>query len=229
MTKFKVEVVSNPTRKKNIKSVSEGIADAKKHYQEVNQINNELGDKVDRIRKERQEASRMVSMANKRLRRLEANNLESSQAYQMFIAEGGQYFSVRGKTGNQLQAEIARMRRFINAKTSTITGINNHLKEVADITGMEYKTLKELRAKAPKFFELQSKVEQYLRDVEDVASAIDYNKIWEAINSYVSKAKVDLADSKTDIDSMIADVTDALLEYEKPVSVGGTVVRLRNE
>lgn len=229
MTKFKVEVVSNPTHTRNINSVSQGIADAQKHYNEVNQINSELGDKVERIRQERMEASRMVSMANKRLRRLEANKLENSQAYQMFIAEGGQHFSIRGKTGNQLQAELARMRRFINAKTSTITGLNNHLKEVADITGMEYKTLKELRAKAPKFFELQSKVEQYLRDVEDVASAIDYNKIWEAINSYVSKAKVDLASSKTDIDSMIKDVTDALLEYEKPVSVGGTVVRLRNE
>lgn len=229
MTKFKAEIVSNPSRSTTHTSLS-GLEQRAKEFQKKHEtINNELGDKVERIRKERMEASRMVSMANKRLRRLEANKLENSQAYQMFIAEGGQYFSIRGKTGNQLQSEIARMRRFINAQTSTITGLNNHLKEVADITGMEYKTLKELRAKAPKFFELQSKVEQYLRDVEDVASAIDYNKIWEAINSYVSKAKIDLASSKTDIDSMIKDVTDALLEYEKPVSVGGTVVRLRNE
>ena len=229
MTKFKAEIVSNPSRSTTHTSIDGVVKRVDEFQQKHAKIGSELQDKTERIRKERTEASRMVSMANKRLRRLEANNLESSQAYQMFIAEGGQYFSIRGKTGNELQAELARMRRFINAKTSTITGINNHLKEVADITGMEYKTLKELRAKAPKFFELQSKVEQYLRDVEDVASAIDYNKIWEAINSYVSKAKVDLASSKTDIDLMIADVTDALLEYEKPVSVGGTVVRLRNE
>lgn len=229
MTKFKAEIVSNPSRSTTHTSI-DGLSKRVDEFQQKHaKIGRELQDKTERIRKERQEASRMVSMANKRLRRLEANNLESSQAYQMFIAEGGQYFSIRGKTGNELQAEIARMRRFINAKTSTITGLNNHLKEVADITGMEYKTLKELRAKAPKFFELQSKVEQYLRNVEDIASAIDYHKIWEAINSYVETAKVDLADSKTDIDSMIKDVTDALLEYEKPVSVGGTVVRLRNE
>lgn len=229
MTKFKPEIVSNSSRSTTHTTVS-GVTDRAGGFMDKHaKIGRELQDKVERIKAERAEASRMVSLANKRLRRLEDNKLESTQAYQMFIADGGQYFSIRGKTGNELQAEMARMRRFINAKTSTLTGLNNHLKEVANITGMEYKTLKELRAKTPKFFELQSKVEQYLRNVEDVASAIDYHKIWEAINSYVATAKVDLADSKTDIDSMIQDVTDALLEYETPVAIGGTVVRLRNE
>lgn len=158
----------------------------------------------------RKEVSRLASMANKRLKRLEEAGLTHSPAYQKWLAEGGKKFGVKGKTINEVQAELARIRNFINAKTSTIRGLNATLKEMAANTGMKYSNLKELHAKSEKFFELASKVEQYLRTVEDIASAIGYQKIWEAINQYVEATETDLTSASIDIDKMVEIITNAL-------------------
>lgn len=156
------------------------------------------------------EMSRLSAIANKRITRLESANLESSPAYKKWVADGEVKFGVRGKSHNELQAELSRLKTFITAETSTVRGVNNTLKEMAKNTGIKYKNLTDLRAKADKFFELASKVEQYLRTVDDIASAIGYQKIWEAINSYTKDAKVDLSNTDTDIDSLVANVTDML-------------------
>ena len=82
---------------------------------------------------------------------------------------------------------------------------------------MKYKNLTELRQSAPKFFELSSKVEQYLRTVDDIASAIGYQKIWEAVNTYVKDNKINLADANTDVDGMIEAVNNVIKEYDTPL------------
>ena len=119
----------------NINSQQEVASEAEKRFKE----------KEERIKKYRQEASRMASMANKRLKRLEKNGLQDTPAYQKWIESGGEKFGVRGKDYNEVQREMARMRQFINSQTSTIKGVNNVLKEMANNTGIQYKNLKELR------------------------------------------------------------------------------------
>lgn len=171
--------------------------------------------KAERLKYMKNEANRLASMANKRVRRLESNNLTNAPAYQQYIASGGK-FSVKGKDFNQLQAEISRLQSFLNSQTSTIRGYNNVLKEMAENTGIKYKNLTDLKAKASNFFELQSKVEQYLRQVEDMGSAIGYQKIWETINTYVKDNKIDLSSNKLDIDGMIAKLTDAIKQHDEP-------------
>lgn len=183
---------------------------AKKSKKIISQSEKE---KKDRIRKFRNEASRLASMANKRLKRLEKGGLTDSPAYKKWLDDGGEKFSIRGKDYNQLQKEMARMRNFINSETSTIRGINKVLKEMAENTGIKYKNLSELRNSSKKFFELASKVEQYLRTVEDMASAIGYQKIWEAINQYVQKEKVDLSHAQTNVDDMLDKIIDAMNIY----------------
>ena len=158
----------------------------------------------------RAEVSKLVAKANKRVARLERNNLEDSPAYQKLVNDGDVRFSVRGKDHNQLQKEVSRLNKFLESETSTVRGINRVLKDMARNTGIKYKTLAELRTKSAKFFELSSKVEQYLRTVEDMASAIGYQKIWEAINKYVKAEGVDLNDANNDIDKMVQIVTDML-------------------
>lgn len=172
--------------------------------------------KHERIREYRREASRLASKANKRIERLERNNLTDSPAYQRYIKDGGQRFGVRGKTYNEVQQEVARLNRFLNAETSTVRGTINVLKEMASNTGIKYENLEDLKSKASKFFELASKVEQYLRNVEDAASAIGYQKIWEIINTYVETEKIDLESGSASIDDMIQQVSNALLEYDTP-------------
>ena len=166
----------------------------------------------------RKEASRLASMANKRVARLEANDLRDAPAYKGYIESGGK-FSVKGKTYNQLQVEVARMRTFINANTSTIKGVNKYLKDIADNTKIKYKNLADLRAKSSKFFELSEKVQQYLRDLDNMASSIGYQKIWEAINVYVANGNVDLAGAELDIDQVVDRIGRAISDEVTSITV----------
>lgn len=152
------------------------------------------------------EVSRKASMANKRLKRLEQKGLTSSPAYKMWLESGGVKFSVRGKNYNELQAELARVNHFIDAKTSTIRGVNKVLQDIAKTTGIETKDIVKIQNHAIKFFELTSKIEQYLRNTEDSASAIGYRKIFEVVSNYVKQEKIDLGKSEQDIDTLMPDL-----------------------
>ena len=176
--------------------------------QKIGEINNYQTSQANELN--RAEIRKLTATANKRLERLEKNGLESSPAYQKWLADGEVRFSVKGKDHNQLQKEVARLKRFLNSETSTVRGVNKTLKEMAKNTGIKYKNLKDLRTKSAKFFELASKVEQYLRTVDDIASAIGYQKIWEAINKYTKQRKQGLDEADDDIDSMVRTVTDML-------------------
>ncbi len=159
----------------------------------------------------RKEVSRLSSLANKRIKRLENNDMLDSPAYKKFINEGGTKFGIRGKDWNQVQQEMKRVKGFVNSTTSTIKGINSTLKNMADNTGIKYNNLKDLQNKANKFFELASKTEQYLRTVDDMGSAIGYQKIWEVINEYADSNLIDLSAAEGDIDSMVEMVGDLLI------------------
>ena len=176
-------------------------------------------DKVDNVNKLRREASRLASKANKRVQRLEKAGLKDAPAYKRYIKDGGAKFGIRGKSFNQVQSEMARLNRFLNSETSTVRGVNRVLKDMAKNTGIKYTNLKNLRKQSAKFFELASKVEQYLRTVDDMASATGYQKIWEAINTYTKTQSVNLADGRLDIDQMVSAVTGALKEYDTPVNL----------
>ena len=158
----------------------------------------------------KKEMSKLASMANKRIQRLEKAGLTDSPAYKKWVDEGSLKFGVKGKDHNQLQKELTRLKGFINSETSTIKGVNKVLKDMAQNTGLSYKNLTDLRSKSGKFFELSSKVEQYIRTVDDIASAIGYQKIWQAINTYTKEAKVNLANAETDIDSLIEKISELL-------------------
>lgn len=157
----------------------------------------------------KREVSRLASMANKRLVRLENNGFEDSPAYKQWIESGGEKFSVRGKDYNALQKELARVRQFVNAKTSTIRGAQSVLKAIAANTGANFKG-KELWAQASNFFRVASMIEQYIRNTEDVASAIGYQKIWTAINQYTKANDIDLAAMQVDMEQMVGNITQMI-------------------
>lgn len=166
--------------------------------------------KYERIRAYRQEASRLASKANKRIDRLEKNDLQSSPAYQKWVKDGGVRFGVKGKTYNEVQAEVARLNNFLNSETSTVRGIENVLKTMADNTGIKYGDLSDLRSKASNFFEIASKLEQYYRTVLDMGSAIGYQELWEVINSYVATEELDLSAADLDIEQATQRILQAM-------------------
>lgn len=157
----------------------------------------------------KREVSRLASMANKRLVRLENNGFEDSPAYKQWIESGGEKFSVRGKDYNALQKELARVRQFVNAKTSTIRGAQSVLKAIAANTGANFKG-RELWAQASNFFRVASMIEQYIRNTEDVASAIGYQKIWTAINQYTQANNIDLAAMQVDMEQMVGNIAQMI-------------------
>ena len=157
----------------------------------------------------KREVSRLASMANKRLVRLENNGFEDSPAYKQWFESGGEKFSVRGKDYNALQKELARVRQFVNAKTSTIRGAQSVLKAIAANTGANFKG-KELWAQASNFFRVASMIEQYIRNTEDVASAIGYQKIWTAINQYTQANNIDLAAMQVDMEQMVGNIAQMI-------------------
>ena len=155
----------------------------------------------------KQEISRKVSMANKRLRRLEQNNLTDQPAYRTWKNyNGGEYFSVKGKNFNELQAENARLNNFLNSATSTVRGANKQLKEVAERFDLKYSSVKDLPLITKRYFELSSKAEQYLQNVEGSLSAITSDQQFEIVSDYVKEAKIDLAASDFDMETALDDI-----------------------
>jgi Fe-S cluster assembly scaffold protein SufB len=177
-------------------------------------FHNQLVEDV-RIKPEfRKEVSRKVSLANKRLARLEKNGLTDSPAYKKFMEGGAKRFSIRGKTGSELTKELIKINNFIEMKTSTIKGLNKVLKDTADRVGVKYKDIKQLQQYSSKFFELYNKSMQYLDTVENLGHAFDSTQVMETVRQVVKQEKVDLADSEAAIDEMIKRVSDMLTDID---------------
>lgn len=140
----------------------------------------------------KKEVSRMASMANKRLVRLERNELTDLPSYKAWEENGAIKFSVKGKSYQQLQAEFWRLKNFLDNKTSTVRGANAFLKEMAENTGIKYNGLADLKTKSKKFFELADKIKQYYKSAEQAALALDYQKIWQQINEQIKQGIIEI-------------------------------------
>ena len=149
----------------------------------------------DKYKELRAEVSRMASMANKRLNRLENNNLTMLPAYQAWEQNGSIRFSVKGKDYNQLQAEFWRLKNFLDDRTSTVREANAFLREMAENTGIQYNGLEDLKNKSARFFELAEKIREYNQSIGQAAQALDYQKIWQQINTAVQQDALDLSEA----------------------------------
>ena len=145
----------------------------------------------------KKEVSRMASMANKRLVRLERNELTELPAYKSWVEGGAIKFSVKGKDYNQLQSEFWKLQRFLDSKTSLVRQANNYLKEIAENTGIKYNGLADLKSKANQFFKLADKIKEYYKASELTALALDYQKIWEQINTQIKQGVIDITGTES--------------------------------
>lgn len=151
-------------------------------------------------RKYRQEASRKVSMANKRLKRLEEQNLTMSPAYKKFIDEGGQKFGIRGKSQEEVKMEVARLNQFLKLTTSTVKGTKQYMMNIASEVGIkQWGSFQSLNAQLKGFFEVSEKVREYLKNVKEISVSIDYKKIWELVSEYAETVGKDFNSLNDDI------------------------------
>ena len=165
----------------------------------------------ERERKYKAEVSRKASLANKRLKRLEKNDLTNLPAYRNWLDyKGGVKFSVKGKSHNELVAEMARLDRFINGKTSTVRGANATLKQIASSTNISYKRVGELNSKLSKFFDLYSKVEQYLQNSLQIANAVGSDTVMQVVSDYVKDQEQTIKAGMNDYKDMVESISKVL-------------------
>ena len=165
---------------------------------------------TDKERKYRQEASRKVSMANKRLKRMEEQNLTMSPAYKKFIDEGGQKFGIKGKSTKEVQAEVARLNKFLSQTTSTVRGTKKYLTNIASQVGIKnYDSYQSLNSQLKDFFEVSDRVREYLKNSKEIAVSIGYKKIWEEVNEYAESVGKDFASLNKDIVEIASSITHA--------------------
>ena len=172
--------------------------------------NNENNIFTDKERKYRQEASRKVSMANKRLKRMEEQNLTMSPSYKKWVEEGGQKFGIKGKSTQEVKAEVARLNKFLNQTTSTVRGTKKYLNNVASQVGIKnYDSYQSLNNQLKDFFEVSDRVREYLKNSKEIAVSIGYKKIWEEVNEYAETVGKDFASLNKDIVEIASSITHA--------------------
>ena len=165
---------------------------------------------TDKERKYRQEASRKVSMANKRLKRMEEQNLTMSPSYKKWVEEGGQKFGIKGKTTQEVKAEVARLNKFLNQTTSTVRGTKKYLTNIASQVGIKnYDSFQTLNNQLKDFFEVSDRVREYLKNSKEIAVSIGYKKIWEEVNEYAETVGKDFASLNKDIVEIASSITHA--------------------
>lgn len=161
-------------------------------------------------RKFRQEASRKVSMANKRLKRMEEQNLTMSPAYKKWIDEGGQKFGIRGKSHEEVKLEVARLNKFLKQTTSTVTGTKKYLTNIANEVGVkEWDSFQSLNNQLRSFFEVSEKVRDYLKNDKEVAVSIGYKKIWEQVSEYAETVGKEFTSLNDDIVGIAENILQA--------------------
>lgn len=166
-------------------------------------------------RKLRAEARRLVSMANKRLKRLEEQNLINSPAYQKWVEDGAQKFGIRGKSMEEVKQEIARMEDFLRMQTSTVRGAKKYFKNVANEVGIKkYEDFTDLQRKLNTFFETTAKIKEYLYNMKEVGVAIGYQKIWEVVSDYVEEVGDELELTEETVAEMSKKLVESVVYSE---------------
>ena len=162
----------------------------------------------------RAQVSQLASMANKRLDRLEKNELTSSPAYQKWEQNGSHRFSVSGKSYSQVQSEYWRVKDFLEMRTSSVTGTKAVLQEIATNIGwgkIDFNDIATTQEQLSNFFSIADTVSQYLESVDESAAALDYQEIWNTINAAYQQGKIDFNSAELDAEQMQGIVSGMLV------------------
>ena len=165
----------------------------------------------------RAQVSHLASMANKRLDRLEKNELTSSPAYQKWEQNGSHRFSVSGKSYSEVQSEYWRVKDFLEMRTSSVTGTKAVLQEIATNIGwgkIDFENIALTQTQLSNFFAIANPVSQYLDSVDESAAALDYQEIWDTINAAYQQGKIDFNNAELDAEQMQGIVSEMLVLEE---------------
>lgn len=162
----------------------------------------------------RAQVSQLAGIANKRLDRLEKNELTSSPAYQKWEQNGSHRFSVSGKSYSEVQSEYWRVKDFLEMRTSSVTGTKAVLQEIATNIGwgkIDFTDIASTQEQLSNFFTIADTVSQYLESVDESAAALDYQEIWNTINAAYQQGKIDFNSAELDAEQMQGIVSEMMV------------------
>lgn len=165
--------------------------------------------------------NKLVSKANKRLRRL-AKKGWKTRAYNKAVKTGGKFHNRRGASYKEKAREYQRVKNFLNSETSTVRGSKKVLKQMLSRTGLEdivgddpdtIMTSEEVEGAdgsvtlVNKFFDIASMVDDYLENHRGVKISSD--EIWRSIHdTYLAGYTEDFSDA--DAEQIVGDVVRRL-------------------
>ena len=165
--------------------------------------------------------NKLVSKANKRLRRL-AKKGWKTRAYKKAVKTGGKFHNRRGASYKEKAREYQRVKNFLNSETSTVRGSKKVLKQMLSRTGLEdivgddpdtIMTSEEVEGAdgsvtlVNKFFDIASMVDDYLENHRGVKISSD--EIWRSIHdTYLAGYEEDFSDA--DAEEIVGDVVRRL-------------------
>lgn len=160
----------------------------------------------------------MAKEANARLDELAKNEM-NSPAYANWVQNGEVRFGVKGKTYQEVQSEYWRTKNFLDAKTSTVKGSQDVLNQISRNTGFTGETGKLTQDEASQFFKLADRISDYYKMTGDSAKALDYQKIWEQINTAIERADLRIDEVGYEVKEIeqIAKVTEKVEEEIKAI------------
>lgn len=165
--------------------------------------------------------NKLVSKANKRLRRLSKKGWKT-RAYKKAVQTGGKFHNRRGSSYKEKAREYQRVKNFLNSDTSTVRGSKKVLKQMLSRTGLEdivgddpdtIMTSEEVEngdgsiTLVNKFFDIASMVDDYLENHRGVKISSD--EIWRSIHdTYLAGYEEDFSDA--DAEEIVGDVVRRL-------------------
>lgn len=177
-----------------------------------------INDLTDKKMQLQAQVDQMAKEANARLDELAKNEM-NSPAYDNWVKNGEVRFGVKGKTYQEVQSEYWRTKNFLDSKTSTVKGAQDVLDQISRNTGFKGETGKLTQDEASNFFRLADRISDYYKMTGDSAKALDYQKIWEQINTAIEMGDLRIDEVGYEVKEIeqIAKVTEKIEEEIKAI------------
>ena len=168
------------------------------------------------IRELKQEIHRKIGIANKRIDRLKEQGLENTPAYRNLIETTGvKRFSIKSASSKaELNRLESQLDQFIGRKTSTVTGVKQWQRGIADTLGVNYEKVSEIGDNLGSYIELLEKLTEYQRSQGGIEEGSERRVI--AINKYIRENNIHIG--AVDPDDLIQ-LVDELMEEEQKASL----------
>lgn len=159
--------------------------------------------------------SSMKEVVRKRIKRIQERDFVKTPAYKQAVENDLLAISVKGKSYQELQSEFWKLRNFLDMKTSTIKGINSYLDNIQNAIGTSITDKETLNNYLDIFFDMVERLQEQLEASGETAQALDYRKIFNAVNTIVKQDTRDLKSLVKDVQGYQSGFNEA---YDKLIA-----------